>query len=82
MADMECYWREFVWPSVQFGITQIATPLFKVFSGELERMQDRPLDGCNFGESAAEPRFWQMNFGHLPSLSSNYALMRIPKNER
>jgi hypothetical protein len=45
-------------------------------------VQDRPLDGCNIGESAAEPRFWQMNVGHLPSLTSNYALMRIPKNER
>jgi hypothetical protein len=30
-------------------------------------VQNRPLDGCNIDESAAEPRFWQMNFGHLPS---------------
>jgi hypothetical protein len=62
--------------------TTIPAPLFKVFFREFERVQHRSLQGCNIGERCAKPGFWQMSVGHVPILTSNYALMRIPKNER
>ena len=82
MADVECYWREVSRTGIQLGITQIAAPLFKVFSSEVEGMQDRSLHGGNISESSAQPGLWDLSLGHLLLSTTNYALIRIPKNER
>jgi len=82
MADVECYWRQVSRTGIQLGITQVAAPLFKIFSSEVEGMQHGSLHGGNISESSAQPGLWELSLGHLLLSTTNYALIRIPKNER
>ena len=63
MADVECYWREVFRTGIQLGIAQSAAPLFKIFSSEVEGMQDRSLHGGNISESSAQPGLWDLSLG-------------------
>ena len=68
--------------SVQLGITQAAAPLLKVFFGKLKRVQHCSLHSRNICDSSTQPRFWKPSLTHQSMSALNYALMRIPKNER
>jgi hypothetical protein len=82
MADMECYGRDISGASVQLSVTEVAAPIFKVFLGQLKRVQHRSLHSRNIGESSAQPRFRKLNPSHQNMSALYYALMRIPKNDR
>jgi hypothetical protein len=68
--------------SVQLDVAQIAAPLCQVFSGQIKRMQLRPLHILNISKSSAQPGFWKLSLSHQNMSALYYALMRIPKNDR